>query len=103
MHSAKRYLVIALSFAICMATFAAFAPRIAHAVTATLVQVVNSGANPVPVSDGATQYQATLCASYGTYGGICSQNNLGPPSFQVPATTASGAQVKRLVIVALNG
>jgi hypothetical protein len=48
MHSAKRYLLIALSFAICMTVFAAFAPRIAHAVTATLVQVVNTASNPVP-------------------------------------------------------
>lgn len=49
MNSAKRYLVIALSFAICMTVFAAFAPSIAHAVTATLVQVVNNSSSPVPV------------------------------------------------------
>jgi hypothetical protein len=51
MHSAKRYLVIALSFATCMAVFAAFAPRVAHALTATLVQVVNTAASAVPVQD----------------------------------------------------
>jgi hypothetical protein len=50
MNSAKRYLVIALSFAICMTVFAAFAPRIAHAITATLVQVVNTYSNPAAVT-----------------------------------------------------
>jgi len=50
MNSAKRYLLIALSFAICMTVFATFAPRIAHAVTATLVQVANTSTSPVPVA-----------------------------------------------------
>jgi hypothetical protein len=59
MHSAKRYLVIALSFAICMTVFAAFAPRIAHAITATLVQVVNTGNNPVPISAATHVGQAS--------------------------------------------
>jgi hypothetical protein len=53
-NSAKRYLLIALSFAICMTVFAAFAPRIAHAITATLVQVVNTAQNPVPSQPVAT-------------------------------------------------
>jgi len=61
MSSAKRYLLIALSFAICMTVFAAFAPRIAHAVTATLVQVVNTATQPLPTSSvddpGRTPYQ----------------------------------------------
>ncbi len=47
MSTAKRYLVIALSFALALTIFAAFTPRIAHAITATLVQVVNTAANPV--------------------------------------------------------
>ncbi len=47
MHSAKRYLVIALSFALALTVFAAFAPRAVHAITATLVQVVNTASNPV--------------------------------------------------------
>jgi hypothetical protein len=52
MNSARRYLLIALSFAICMTVFAAFAPRIAHAVTATLVQVANGPGNPVITVSG---------------------------------------------------
>ncbi len=47
MSTAKRYLVIALSFALALTIFAAFTPRIAHAITATLVQVVNTASNPV--------------------------------------------------------
>lgn len=49
MKTAKRYITIALSFALCMTVFAAFAPRVAHAVTATMVQVVNTWSNPVPI------------------------------------------------------
>ena len=66
MHSAKRYLLIALSFAICMTIFAAFAPRMAHAVTATLVQVVNGPSNPVPVqSADATQQLYSSVVNFG--------------------------------------
>jgi hypothetical protein len=61
MQSAKRYLVIALSFAVCLTIFAAFTPRIAHAITATLVQVVNTATNPVPVQAvGNTPVQGTV-------------------------------------------
>ncbi len=50
MNSAKRYLMIALSFVLAIGVFTVIAPRTMHAVTATLVQVVNTSANPVPVS-----------------------------------------------------
>lgn len=55
MHSAKRYLLIALSFALALSVMAAFAPRIAHAVTATMVQVVN----PVAIDQNNNGVQVT--------------------------------------------
>lgn len=54
MNSAKRCLVIAVSFAVCMIVFTAFFPHIAQAVSATMVQVVNTSQNPVPVQPMAT-------------------------------------------------
>ena len=51
MQSAKRYLLIAMSFTFALMLFAAFTPRVAHAITAAMVQVVNTSANPVPSTD----------------------------------------------------
>lgn len=42
MSSAKRYLLIALSFALALTVFAAFTPRVVHAITATLVRNVDN-------------------------------------------------------------
>lgn len=69
MHSAKRYLAIALTFALALTVMAAFAPRIAHAVTATMVQVVNTGNNPVP-----TQAMGNTPVSSATHVGQPSAN-----------------------------
>jgi|SRR5215469_16512899 len=102
MNSAKRYLVIALSFAICMTVFAAFAPRIAHAITATLVQVVNTGSNPVPTADGGTYFEANVCHQRGS-STDCAPSGSGPDHFVVPLTTSAGAAVKRLVIEHVSG
>ena len=54
MHPAKRYLLIAVCFAIALTVFTAFAPRVAHAVAAAMVQVTNTSANPVPVTVAGT-------------------------------------------------
>ena len=104
MYSAKRYLLIALSFAICMTVFAAFAPRIAHAVTATLVQVENTSANPVPTPDSATRFEADICdvtgaGSTAAATGYCTGGN----KFTVPATTSAGLPVKRLIVDNVSG
>src|SRR5512140_2937905 len=64
MNSAKRYLLIALSFALCMTVFAAFAPRVAHALTATLVQVVNTNANPAVVTNADTRGRNVVRLTY---------------------------------------
>jgi hypothetical protein len=50
MNTAKKYLLIAFSFAIALGSFSIFAPRAVHAITATLVQVVNTASNPVPTT-----------------------------------------------------
>ena len=61
MHSAKRYLLIALCFALALTIFAAFSPRVVHAITATLVQVVNNSTNPVPIAESAVRFQVSIC------------------------------------------
>jgi hypothetical protein len=78
-------------------------PKTAHAVIATLVQVVNTSAQPVPILNASAANEpffASLCKVAGT--GIVFSPNFCPPhpgSFQVPQTTPDGAaSVKRLVI-----
>ena len=76
----------------------ALAPKAARGIAATLVQVTNTSANPVPtVSDDANfPYEAFLCV-----GAQC--QSLGIPGFfVVPSATTTGVPVKRLVIENLN-
>ena len=49
MHPAKRYLLIALTFTLSAFVVIVCSPRVAHAVTAALVQVANPPSNPVMV------------------------------------------------------
>lgn len=76
---------------------AAFAPKAARGVAAALVQVTNTASNAVPTEDGPGNFPfvaAGLCAaSFGN--SDCAANQGG---FNVPATTSTGAAVKRLVI-----
>jgi len=63
----------AAACAMLMATFAIIGPRTAHALVATLVQVTNTTANPVPTQDvnrSASQIVALFC---GTSGQQCEQ------------------------------
>jgi len=73
------------------------APKAVHAAVAALVEVANTPANPVPNADvnapGEEPLQTALCNSVGVIG--CGTT---PSSFVVPATTADGLGVKRLVI-----
>ena len=71
----------------------ALAPRAARGITATIVEITNTSANPVPTvsADANFPYEAVICA------GEC-----GPVSFSVPSTTTTGVPVKRLVIEDLN-
>jgi hypothetical protein len=81
-NSSKRYLIIAATFAICMAVFAAFTPSIAHAISATLVQVVNGPSNPVPVQSVATTQQL--------YSSVISLGNLITASSGFIDTSSAG-------------
>ena len=71
MQSAKRYLFIAISFIFASLVFVTFAPRVAHAITAAMVQVVNTSANPVPTTDTEklaripyqSTYRTTTCVN----------------------------------------
>lgn len=67
MSSAKRYLLIALCFVLAVTTFTMLAPRAAHALVATLVQVVNTPTNAVPTvqAPAATQRYHSQCSENG--------------------------------------
>ena len=105
MPSAKRYLLIALSFVIVTAGFAVFTPRVVHAVTAALVQVVNTSANPVPTTESSVRFQTALCSVTGTVASqvVNSCTGNGGTNFVVPTTTSAGATVKRLVVDNVSG
>ena len=103
MTSAKRFVLIALSFAVALSVFAVFTPRIAHAITATLVQVVNTSANPVPSADASLRFEASLCSQGGVVGPATNSCTPGQNVFVVPATASTGAAVKRLVIDYVSG
>jgi len=61
MNSAKRYLAIAFTFVLAVATISILNPRVAHALVATLVQVTNTSANPVPTQAvGTTPVSGTV-------------------------------------------
>jgi hypothetical protein len=71
------------------------APKAVRGITATLVQVTNTSANPVSTvsADANFPYEALICA------GECLSI---PTSLSVPTTTTTGVAVKRLVIEDLN-
>ena len=99
MHSAKRYLLAALSFALCLFVFATFAPRITHAVALLMVQVTNRSANPVPTYVADTPFQAHICSNINT-ANTCS---VPADNFVVPTTTSTGATVIRLIVDNFSG
>lgn len=85
MNSARRYLSIALSFAIALAAISIFGARSAHAVAAALVQVVNTSSNPVQAADVEKQaripYQSAVYHNDCTPGpGTCFFQFSGPPA-----------------------
>jgi hypothetical protein len=91
MQSAKRYVLTAASFALALTLFAVINPRAAHAFVATLVQVANTSANPVPNRDVDQPSNEPF-----SWEGIGStSSNI---SFVVPTTTNDGRTVQRLVI-----
>jgi hypothetical protein len=79
MKSAKNYFAVAGAFALAIVLFSIAAPRAVHAIVATLVQVTNTSANPVP-----TQPVGTTPVS-----GAVEVSNL--PSVQAVAVTGNGS------------
>jgi hypothetical protein len=80
---------------------AALAPKATRGVAAALVQVTNTASNAVPTEDGPGNFPfvaAGLCAG-ANVNSECGGLQAG---FGVPATTSSGAAVKRLVIEDLS-
>ena len=51
MASARRYLTIAFSFTLALTALSILGPKTVHAVSAALVQVTNTAAQPVPITD----------------------------------------------------
>jgi hypothetical protein len=78
---------------------AALAPRAARGVAAALVQITNTSANAVPTVSGPGNFPFTA--------NLCSPGTVTcgalPSSFTVPATTSTGASVRRLVIEQFSG
>ena len=105
MPSAKRYLLFALSFAVFAATFTMLTPRVVHAITAALVQVVNTSANPVPVTDAGSRFQAAVCNITGAIANAVTPAFCvgGQSTFVVPTTTSTGATVKQLIVDQVSG
>ena len=89
--------------ALLVATFSIIGPPAVRAAVATLVQVVNTTANPVPNADvngpGEEAFQTQLCNASGTFY-VCSSV---PSTFTVPVSTSDGASVKRLVLTTVTG
>jgi hypothetical protein len=105
MQFAKRLLMVAGAVTLTGLLGVAIIPKAAHAIVATLVQVVNTSANPVPTYDSGTRFEASIC--YG-FGPVSAASNACVPdantnTFKVPMVTSAGAPVKRLVVDNVSG
>ena len=104
MRLLKQALAILGSVVVVAMIGALVAPKAVHAVVAAAVNVVNTSANPVPTYDAGTRFQADACTSSGATSAATSFCGLNTSAtFTVPATTASGAIVKRLVVDDVSG
>src|SRR5579862_3075536 len=94
---------LAAACAVLVATFSIIGPPAVRAAVATLVQVVNTNANPVPNADvnapGEEVFQSQLCDAPGTFYSC----GTTPSSLVVPASTSDGSAVKRLVLTTVTG
>jgi hypothetical protein len=89
MQFAKRLLMVAGAVTLTGLLGVAIVPKAAHAIVATLVQVVNTSANPVPTYDSGTRFEASIC--YG-FGPVSAASNACVPdantnTFKVPMVT----------------
>jgi hypothetical protein len=90
MKSAKQFLMVAGAFAIAVLTFSLAAPRAVHAAIATLVQVANTSANPVPnqAVDSPTMHPVMLTGLVNLAGNVVGDFAVlrsGNHEFVVPA------------------
>src|SRR5262245_57087337 len=75
MQTAKRYLLIALTFSAALVVFAVANPTAVRAVQASLTQVINTAANPVPTAAiGVTQVSGAVNVSNAVNSPVPTQN-----------------------------
>jgi len=101
--SAKNLLMVAGAFALAMILFAIAAPKAAHALVSTLVQITNTSANPVHTAESATRFQAAVCNFTGPVATATNLCTAGKSTFTVPTVTSTGASVKRLIVDNVSG
>ena|SRR5579864_5504971 len=94
MRMLKQAVGVLGTLVIVIAIAALVMPKTAHAIIATAVQVVNTSANSVPTSD------AGMANEPFEFEAIARPNSVNEiiGTFTVPATTADGRSVQRLVI-----
>jgi hypothetical protein len=78
MQFAKRLMMILASFVLLVAIVSLAAPKAVHATVATLVQVTNTSANPVPTVATDNPALQPFAHTYGVYGQL-------DHTFEVPA------------------
>ena len=78
MQFAKRLMMILASFVLLVAIVSLAAPKAVHAIVATLVQVTNTSANPVPTVATDNPALQPFAHTYGVYGQL-------DHTFEVPA------------------
>jgi hypothetical protein len=91
MNLLRRTLMALGSLTFLALVIALAAPKAAHGIVATFVQVVNTAANPVPNRDVNNPGNQPFWAQIGIGAGV-------PYSVTVPSTTSMGQSVVRLVI-----
>ena len=104
MNFAKRVLMFVGFAVLVAASLSVLAPKATHALVATLVQVTNTSADPVPTYDSGTRFQADVCDASGSVSvasNYCGLNT--SKTFVVPTVTSSGATVKRLIVDNVSG
>lgn len=105
MKLARRILMGLGSFALVAAFLIFLAPKTAHAVVATLVQVTNTSTNPVPTAEvndpGEEPFQTQICLAFPAGSFPCSSGTV--ENFAVPTVTSDGLTVKRLVVENISG
>lgn len=108
MNFAKRLLTLTGMTALAVIAMVVVTPKAVHVVAATLVQITNTAANPVPNRDvdnpAAQPFAATLCQELGTYVNDClSSSGAVSDQFVAPGSLCTGHTVGRLVLEFASG